>query len=402
MAKSTKKTTKNRTKGDGSIRLMPNGKFKVQLRYTDVYGKVQYLTKTVPTEELAERQLEKFKQEKKLVEKSKSSNIRKCTVEQYFKKEFLPYKLATLNKSQSYRRIESTVETYIIPAIGGKIWTQVTAKDINDILEDAFEDGKGHSSIKKIRDAFSGMYKYAVNVKMDILPTESPMPGVQMISIKKFEKSEIEWLKPEEVTPFVTECIRKNNADQDIYRYGDAFIFMLNTGLRIGEFLALKKSDIDFEDKIVRIDKSVQSETTKDKFGNNRYALITDDPKTMNSIRYVPLSEEAIHYARNLIDKFPEGELLVYSSRGTLVRPETMYKQFQRILRAAELNARGLHSLRHTFVSILFQNGVDVKTIADIIGDMEETVKKTYLHLYKSRKAKAVEGLNIVQNALNM
>lgn len=401
MAKSTKKKTKTKTrgKGTGSITMTASGKYKVVLKYTDVYGNRQSLTKTVATEDLAHRQLEKFKQEKARAEKAPTENVRKYTVEEYFKKIWLPYKMTTLNKSQSYRRIESTVDTHIIPAIGNKIWSQVNAKDINNILQKSYNSGLAHSSIKKIYDAFSGMYKYATDVRMDISREENPMPGVNMISIKKFEKTEIQWFKPEELPAFVTECLRKNNADQDVHIHGDSYLFMLNTGLRMGEFSGLRKSDFDFENKLLKVNKSVQNEITKDKFGGNHYCLKVDDPKTMNSIRYVPLSEEAIFYAKRIMERFPDGDMFVYSNKGTLVRPETLSKQYKRILRGAELEERGLHALRHTFVSVLFENGVDTKTIAEIIGDMEDTVKKTYLHLYKSRKAKAVEGLNIVANA---
>lgn len=103
-----------------------------------------------------------------------------------------------------------------------------------------------------------------------------------------------------------------------------------------------------------------------------------------------------------ILQRFPKGERFIYNATNKIVRPDTLYKQFNSILNHAGLEGQcGLHTLRHTFVSALFEHGVDIYTIAEIIGDTVDTVVKTYLHLYKSRKAKAVKFINVIESSKN-
>lgn len=314
----------------------------------------------------------------------------------------MPYKEKTL-KPQSYTRLESTVDTHIIPEHGMKILNQVTSNDINLLIEKKQSaEGLSHSSIKKIHDAYSAMFKFAVNMRDDISYEDNPMKAVVMPSRKSFTEKEIQILTPAQIIAFSEEAARKFATGAPVYRYGMVFLFILNTGIREGEFCALEKDDIDFEKKIIHIHKNAYTETKKDQNGEKRSNLKVGTPKNRNSIRYVPMSEEAARYARALMQSFPNTKWLASNLKGDMVRPDTLYKEFNAILRNMGASQRGLHTLRHTFVSALFENGVDLPTIAEIIGDTEDTVKKTYLHLYKERKARAVKGLNIVATSGEM
>lgn len=383
-------------KGAGSIVKTKSGKYRAMLRYTDQYGNYQRLQATEPTEAKAQKKLEEFRRKLKQIKKAQTQNVAIYSVERYMKEIFLPYKMQTLRKPQSYRRLESTIESHIIPNHGYKILNQVNANDINELIETLRNKGFSHSSIKKVYDAYGNMFKYAIDIRRDIDPYDNPMTAVIMPSIKDFSVKEIKNMAADEVKLFAEEASRHFKTGKPVYRYGAVFLFMLNTGLREGEFCALRQEDIDFEQRVIKITRSVYMEVIKDDKGVNRYQLKVGEPKTRNSIRYVPMSDEAIKYAKQLLLEFNHEYLLISNSNGGMVRPDTLSKQFNRILENANLPKRGIHTLRHTFVSVLFESGVDTHTIAEIIGDNESTVKKTYLHLYKSRKAKAVKGVNVV------
>jgi integrase len=110
----------------------------------------------------------------------------------------------------------------------------------------------------------------------------------------------------------------------------------------------------------------------------------------------VPLSPEAIFFAQETFKIFPDVEQFIATDKGSYVTPSILYKQFNKILIRAGLSPRGIHTLRHTFVSMLFDHGLDTVTIASIIGDTESTVSKTYLHIFQERKAAAIDRINFV------
>lgn len=393
-------TVRNK-KGMGSIIKTPSGSYRAELKYTDQYGCKQKFQQTVSTEAKAQKLLEKFRRDVKRAKKAQTQDVNLYSIERYFREIYLPYKEATL-KPQSYRRIESTVESHIIPAHGLRIFSQLKTEDVQKLLSQMNEDGLSHSSIKKVYDAYNNMFKYAIDVRLDLAAEDNPMRGVIMPSINNFEVKEIKPFTPEEITLFAKEAMRRFKTGAPVYKYGHAFVFLLNTGLRESEFCALNKDDVDFEQNLINVTKSVYTATKKDSNGINRYTAKIGTPKTRNSIRYVPMNEEAADCAKTLLEEFPKTKYLISSTKRTFVRTDTLSKQFSSILEHAGLEKRGIHSLRHTFVSVLFEKGVDTHTIAEIIGDTEDTVKKTYLHLYKARKAKAVQGINIIATSEKM
>lgn len=246
------------------------------------------------------------------------------------------------------------------------------------------------------------MFRFAINIRRDISPEDNPMNAVHMISEHEFETKEVRWFSPQEISLFASEAGRTFKNGTDVYRYGLVYLFLLNTGLREGEVCALDKNDIDFENKLIRVTKGINTKTVKRPDGSNAYSLEVTTPKTKNSVRYVPLDGEAEKYAEMILQRFPKGERFIYNATNKNVRPDTLYKQFNSILNHAGLEGQcGLHTLGHTFVSALFEHGVDIYTIAEIIGDTVDTVVKTYLHLYKSRKAKAVKFINVIESSKN-
>ena len=386
-------TVKN-SKKSGSISTLQDGTFLVRLKYQDGLGRVVDRKRKANSKTEAEKVLRMLRNEADNKKNKCLEDVSRFSIEMYFKRFFLPFKSDL--KSQSYRRLESTIDTHILPYHGRKIWSQVSSEDINALISKLYNDGLSYSSIKKVHDAYNGMFSYAVNIRKDIDPADNPMNAVKMIPEHKFEQSEVKWFSPSEVSKIADEATRKFRTGNYVYRYGLIYLFLLNTGLREGEVCALHKEDINFDKKLIRVVKGVNTTTKKRADGSNEYSLIVTTPKTRNSIRYVPMNDEAVNLAQEIMKEFPSRDLFIYSTTYTIVRPDTLYKQFNSILRNAGLETPcGMHTLRHTFVSILFENNVDIYTIAELVGDTVDTVVKTYLHLYKSRKASAVQFNNV-------
>lgn len=147
--------------------------------------------------------------------------------------------------------------------------------------------------------------------------------------------------------------------------YYNLFLFLLITGVRVGEALALDCSDVDFENKIIHINK-------------NFYRGVITTPKTESGIRDIPLTKQL----ESLFDKRRKNGPLFVNSFGGRVDYRVLLTAWHRQqIKANFKKIYGLHSLRHTFASCLVQNGADVKSVSSLLGHNDiQTTLNFYCH----------------------
>lgn len=389
--------SERRKKGEGSI-VKRGEKFYAELKYNNPLTNEKICKRGVlrATKKEAESDLKKLKEERDALMESQNYNTQNMSVKDYYTKVFLPYKKEIV-KGQTYKRDESTIMTHIIPYLGMKPLKNLTSIDIQNRINQMSKTAS-YSGTIKLYNAFNSMFTFA-EANGDI--AQNPMKRVPRPREDKFKKQEQKWLKPDEVERFAKAATRLNYKGEPLYKYGHFYLFMLNCGIREGEAAALLKSDIDFKKRTLNITKSLNIIKKDDQTAERGYIYAIDisTPKNANSVRIVPLNDEAITYATLIMEEFPEGDKFIYTSTGEYVRPDILIKQFQKILQKAQIEKMGLHALRHTFVSVLFENNIDIYTIASLIGDEVSTVQRTYLHLYKERRVRAVEATNIIAAA---
>lgn len=168
------------------------------------------------------------------------------------------------------------------------------------------------------------------------------------------------------------------------YYYG--FLISLYTGLRLGELLALKWRDINFKHKILRV-----NATTSKCIENHKQIDIEDLPKTNSSIREIPLTDAMIKLLKAL--KAPS--IYVLCNRNNEKIDYRGYQMsFTRLLKRLKIRHYGFHSLRHTFATRLLENGVDIKTISELMGHSTPTVTlNRYVHTNLENKRKAMQKI---------
>lgn len=385
-----------RKKGSGTV-IRVREKYRAEIKFKHpVTGKSEVLRGELRERKKdAEVDLKELQDKRETLLGSQNIDSTTITVEEYYKKVFLPYK-KEINKGQTYKRFESTVIAHIIPYLGTRPLMDLTSNEIDKRIKTISKTFSFSSTIK-VYNAFSSMFSFAM-LNGDI--SFNPMNRVPRPREDRFKKSEQKWLRPEDIAKFEKAATVTTYQGTLLYKYAHLYLFMLNCGLREGEAASLSKSDFDFEKKTLTVNKNLNIiKIDDDSEKGYHYAITVSTPKNANSVRMVPLNDEAIKYAKLIMEGFPDGDKLIYSNTGNYVRPEVLIKQFQAILRRAGIEKMGLHALRHTFVSVLFENDVDIYTIASIIGDEVSTVQKTYLHLYKERKARAVNSTNVITAA---
>lgn len=397
--KVTTETKKKRKAGEGSVYQLANGKWVGKLHIGfKANGKPHRKTFSGKTEAEVNKKIKDFNKEK---EKFSSENAIKLSLNEFIKEWLYTTKFYELKES-SFDRLESTINTHILPELGFIQIHNIEIEDIQNLINKLFKDGLSHSSIKKVYDALNGCFRYATIKGLK----NSPMLGVSMISANRIPKKQTKYFTREEKELFEEEALRRYKTGRQVYRNGYVFILMLNTGIREGEALAINKhKDIDFENNLLRIRRNISTVLIRDRNDPSnvlgRDTVIQGSTKTQSGDRLIPLNK----MARLAIDELlkishEDSELLVSNSNGNPI--STLNKTFAKILFASGIEKEdneecGTHTLRHYFASELFRKGVDIKEISELLGHANIGITyNTYIHLIKEQKVKAIQSLDIL------
>ncbi|EMH39875.1 site-specific recombinase, phage integrase family [Helicobacter pylori GAM83Bi] len=155
------------------------------------------------------------------------------------------------------------------------------------------------------------------------------------------------------------------------------------TGMRTGEQLALMWEDIDFNEKKIVINKSL-----------NELGSITT-PKNKPSMREVDLLEPVGKILKELKESEPASEKFVFIS---MPKRTTMFQRaFRALLKALNLKDRKLYTTRHTFASLMLSQGEEAMWVSKTLGHKDlNTTYKTYSHYIPKQereRAKFLKGI---------
>ena len=172
-------------------------------------------------------------------------------------------------------------------------------------------------------------------------------------------------------------------------------ILLLYTGLRIGEALALTWDDIDFKENLIDINKSIIYIPIDGKYEN----IVQNNLKTDSSMRVLPLSSKARSALITLKEMSAGNNLVITTSNGNTPTRASIGRSLTRMSRNAGIigkdETRGSHSLRHTFATMLFENGCSIKIVSELLGHCDTRVtENTYIHVIQKQKIKAIEDLD--------
>ena len=172
---------------------------------------------------------------------------------------------------------------------------------------------------------------------------------------------------------------------------------MSYTGLRQGEALALKWSDIDFENKKITVNKTAarikKEQTIQTPKTKNSKRVISIDPTTLSILKSWKKDQIKIYFKNG---KHFEGDdnFIFTNERGEWVHIHNFIRYFKRFIADHKLKPITPHGLRHTHASLLFSAGVEPKNISDRLG--HSTVQITldlYTHITEEQRTDTVEKL---------
>ena len=378
--------------GEGAVFQVAEGKWVAKICLgVDDSGKPIIKQFSGKTEAIARKKLKDFKKSPDFAEKHPPS---RDTVEAYFSMWLREYQYHKL-KPSSFDRLESTVVNHIIPHIGKMKIDKVTRDHIQALINRLYtKQGLSYSSVKKVYVALNSCYKHALIAdavkKNPCVGITLPAPAERTKQVVPLGADDVERLKNE---------LSKTAPDgTPLYSYGYAYLLILHTGLRMGEALSLCWTDVDFANKTITVAKNVILSKKRDADGNRTggYELQTQNStKTSNGNRTVPINRSAEEALRAL-QNGNTTPYVITNSRHHQVLPSNFERSFRAILKNAGITGDyGIHALRHTFASMLFSKGVDVKIVSKLLGHSSVKITyDTYVHLFEKDIRRVTEVLD--------
>lgn len=317
-------------------------------------------------------------------------------------------------KLLAYR--EETERGRLFPKVADE-WEREHEKEVKEASRIAY-----HSSVKRIKAAFPGPVKEIkpIDVKRYLVNFEKKGYSAQAASKELFvfrailsyavmagdidinPAAEVKISKglPKKTREALTEEQEKKvKTEWRNVEFGLFALFLLYTGMRRGEALAVTYQDTDRKKGIIRVNKKLS-------YASSSRPTLEGWTKSENGIREVPLlAPLAEALPKNRIGPVFPGQDGGYMTEGELYRN---WRSFCLDVGFVEKASDGEtffpitpHCFRHSFATICYEAGLDPRQAAKICGDTPETLEKVYTHLRQGKEATAAEKLaDYLQNAL--
>ena len=350
----------------------------------DAKGKQIFHHKTIHgTKKDAEQYRNKAIREKDLGTFIEPSPI---TVDDYMKK-WLETAARPRLRDNTYREYEGLLCRYVSPALGGKRLSDVRPLDIQSLYATMSEKNLSARTIRFTHSVLSSAFKQAVRWRMLF---QNPCGSVEL---PRKVSQEMQSLTPIEAARFLAEAASD--------RWVALFVLALATGLRPSEYFGLKWSDIDLEQGLVTVQRSLIWRSYR---GGDWYF---GEPKTPRSRRRIPLPDSVVraliqHKRRQAEERLREGaayknlDLIFATSEGQpLIRLNVIQKHFKPILERAKLPATlRLYDLRHTCATLLLAANENPKVVSERLGHSSITLTMdVYSHVLPDMQQGASDKL---------
>jgi integrase len=260
---------------------------------------------------------------------------------------------------------------------------QITRAEIKEIIFEKLKTGLSPKTVTNIKALISSILSNAVE---DELIAINPAIRMGKFIKNKDRKSNVNFLTREEAQLFL-EAVGKH-----FPRYYPFFLCALRTGMRLGELRALEWGDVDFQGGFIEVRRAyVRGAITTPKNGKSRRIDMSRQlAETLKSL-LVERKREALAKGWGEIP----GQVFVNEDGGIIHEANLRNRVFFKALTKAGLRRIRIHDLRHTFASLLLQNGESIVYVKDQLGHSSISITvDIYGHLVPGANRQAVDRLD--------
>jgi integrase len=290
------------------------------------------------------------------------------------------------NRPSTAQGYEFYVRKYIIPALGRHQIRKLTPQQVQRFLNETHAKGLAPRTVQYIRAILRRALNQALRwelVARNVATLADPPPG-----------------RSPEMRPLTTADARQFLAAARGHRHEHLFAVLLGTGLRIGEALALRWSDVDLDDSVITVRHALE------RIHGRPWRLAV--PKSESGKRLVPLigpTAEALRAQRTLTLEmrlavgaaWQDLDFVFPTAIGTPGDQSNVYHQFKKLLRQAGLpDCYRVHDLRHSTATYLLAAGVPDRLVMGIMGHSQLSMTMRYQHVLPSMLKEAAARLEAI------
>lgn len=286
-------------------------------------------------------------------------------------------------KESTYVKYVTVLEKHIKPKLGCFFPSAVTAELIDSFTNELLSQKL--LAVKTVHDILAILHSVLKHASAQ-LPGRIQPPE---ISYPKKTHKEIRVLSRNEQGIFTAYLL--DNADA--CKFG--ILLMLISGMRIGELCALRWDNINVCDKTISVASTMQRLHDTSKEGRNRTRIITDTPKSSNSIRTIPMTD----FAAALCRRFDVQNPMAYILTGTeeYMEPRALQYRIRKYTRECGLEGVHAHTLRHSFATRAVEVGFEIKSLSEILGHASTTITlERYVHSSMELKRANMDKLSAI------
>jgi integrase len=328
------------------------------------------------------------------LQKGTITNPTEMTVSEWLGEYMRTYKKPYVRPA-TYNNYSVKVNNHIVPAIGHYKLKSLRQDIIQKFVNSLSEKGLSPSTVIDVYKLLHNALESAIDNGL------IARNAADRVKLPKMIKPKINVLTMEQQDAFIAQA-------KTAYM-GNMYIFDLCTGLRLGELLGLKWSDINFTNDELHVQRTIYKSKDPDD-ADAQWLLHFGAPKTESSNRTIPLNETAIQVLADVFEQqnqnkiqagaaYEDNDLVFCTQLGRLLDPNNMRRTFTQICDKASISGLHPHCLRHTFATRGAENNIDVRVMQRFLGHatIQETAD-TYTHVLSDLKRSEILKLDKVMN----
>ncbi|WP_430602300.1 hypothetical protein IGJ02_002626 [Enterococcus sp. DIV0724b] len=285
-------------------------------------------------------------------------------------------------KKSTFASYKTKLNNHIVPYIGHKKLSLLQKKDILELLFYLGDKGLSTTTIHNTLTIFKGALTKAVVEKALV---ENPFDGVVFPPIKK-----------KAITILSLEQQKKLESIELQKKECSPIIIALYTGLRIGEISGLTWADIDLDNRIIHVVRTVQRISVTGKTAKTE--ILFDLPKSKQSLRKIPIAQNLYTYLSQKKEA-TQGSFVI-NNHNSYAEPRLINYHFRRAIKQAEITGIHFHALRHTFATRCIENGIDIATLSHLLG--HQSIKLTLDTYAGSLWETREQAMSVIDAQLNL
>ena len=274
-------------------------------------------------------------------------------------------------KDSTLKCYQFNIRKYILPHLGSRVAAEMAVEDVDDYMEALLE----RYSPKLVREVAS-LLLAILRIAGVNFTGEVALPKVRQKAVEVFTK-------PELLKIGKTVLHRPDET-------GLGILLTAYTGIRLGELCGLQWQDVNVDAGTLHVQRTVERIAQ----AGGGTCLTVQTPKTESSDRWIPIPQEMLR----ILDaghRQPEAYLLTGGE--TLPDPRTCQYRYKALLNRCGVGYRSFHALRHTYTTRCIEQGVDAKSVSELLGHSDvRTTLRLYVHSSMEYKRKAVEGIGFL------